>query len=122
MAVSRIFPCIKMAFARTILAILIAASVAMLPMSRGFGFKQDATEITAVEPMHDCCLPKAKPCGQAGDNCGSMGTCAVKCFNYSSDASSPLVLPVTVASVIPLFDSIGFHSQTGNPPFRPPRV
>jgi len=114
-----------MSLARTILAVLIAASVAMLPMGGGFGFKlksQDATEISAVEPMHDCCLSKAKPCSQAVDDCGSMATCAMKCFNYSSDVSSPLVLPFTVANVIPLFDSIGFHSQTGNPPFRPPRV
>jgi hypothetical protein len=114
-----------MSFTRTILAILIAASVAMLPMAGGFGFKlksQNATEISAVEPMHDCCPPAANPCDKTMDDCGSMAACATKCFGYSGGVSTPLGYLLTRADVLPLFESDDFRSLTGSPPFRPPRV
>lgn len=107
------------------MGILIALSVAMLPAAGAAAFKlksQDATEMSASEPMHDCCPPAANPCDQAMDDCGSMATCAMKCFNYSGGVSTPLVHPLTRADIVPLFASIGFHSQTASPPFRPPRV
>ena len=129
-----------MALARTILALLIAASVAVLPAAGAAAFKlksQDATEMSAGksmhdEPMHaesvhdasmhDCCPPEANPCDKAMDNCGNMATCAVKCFSGSTFASSPLSFPLTLSGVMPLFESGDFHSQTGSPPFRPPRI
>jgi hypothetical protein len=124
-----------MALARTILALLIAASVAVLPATGAAAFKlksQDATEMSADKPMHDepmhgepmheCCPPEATPCDKAMDICGNMATCAVKCFSGSTFASSPLSFPLTLASVMPLFESGDFHSQTGSPPFRPPRI
>jgi hypothetical protein len=124
-----------MALARTILALLIAASVAVLPAAGAAAFKlksQDATEMSAGksmqdEPMHDesmheCCPPEANPCDKAMDTCASMATCALKCFGYSTGPSSPLSFPLTFASVMPVFESGDFHSQTGSPPFRPPRV
>src|SRR5215472_3423310 len=113
-----------MAFARTILAMLIALSLALLPAAAGAAFTlkaQDATEMSAAEPMHDCCPPKANPCDKTTDDCGSMAACAMKCFGYSGDAS-PLVYLPTHADAVPLFESGDFHSQTGSPPFRPPRV
>ena len=119
-----------MALARTILALLIAASVAVLPAAGAAAFKlksQDATEMSAGEsmqdePMHDCCPPEANPCDKAMDVCASMATCALKCFSGATFGSSPLSFPLTLASVMPLFESGDFHSQTGSPPFRPPRV
>ena len=124
-----------MALARTILALLIAASVAVLPAAGAAAFKlksQDATEMSASEPMHDmsmhdasmhdCCPPEANPCDKAMDTCASMATCALKCFSGVTFASSPLSFPLTLASVMPLFESGDFHSQTGSPPFRPPRI
>ena len=124
-----------MTLVRTILALLIAMSVAILPAAGAAPFKlksQDATEMSASEPMydepmhdepmHDCCPPAANPCDRAMDDCGTMATCALKCFSYSTGASSPLSFPLTLASVMPLFESSDFHSQTGSPPFRPPRV
>jgi hypothetical protein len=114
-----------MAFARTIFAFLIAASVTLLPAAGAAAFKlksQDATEMSATEPMHECCPPAANPCDKAMDDCGTMATCALKCFNCSTGASSPLSFPLTLASVMPLFESGDFHSQTGSPPFRPPRI
>jgi hypothetical protein len=114
-----------MAFARTIWALLIAASVALLPAAGAAAFKlksQDATEMSATEPMHDCCPPEANPCDKAMDDCGTMATCAVKCFSCSTFASSPLSFPLQLAGVMAPFECSDFHSQTGSPPFRPPRV
>jgi hypothetical protein len=119
-----------MAFARTIWALLIAASVALLPAAGAAAFKlksQDATEMSAGGsmhdgPMHDCCPPAANPCDKAMDDCGTMATCAMKCFSSSTVASSPLSFPLELAGVMSPFESSDFHSQTGSPPFRPPRV
>jgi hypothetical protein len=115
----------KMSLTRTILAILIAASVAVLPMVGVFGFKlksQDAIEISAVGPMHDCCPPAANPCDKTINDCWSMAACATKCFGYSRGVSTPLGHSLTRADVLPLLDGDGFRSLTASPPFRPPRV
>jgi hypothetical protein len=138
----RIVPAFKMAFARTILAFLIALSVVMLPATGGAAFKlklPDGSEqvgvemsavepmstvepMSAVEPMDDCCPHAANPCGQAMDNCGSMATCALTCLSFAGGFSSPLNYSLTLATTMPLFDSGGFRAQTNSPPFRPPRV
>jgi len=113
-----------MAFVRTILAIFIALSVAALPATAGAAFTlrvQDATEMSAPEPMHDCCPPDANPCDKTKADCGSMATCAMKCFGYSGSASPLMYLP-TYTDTVSLFESSDFHSQTGSPPFRPPRL
>jgi hypothetical protein len=115
-----------MAFARTIFALLIAASVAILPAAGAAAFKlkpQDAaTEMSADEPTHDCCPPSANPCDKAMDDCGTMASCALKCFSSSAGVSSPLSFPLTLGSVMPLFEGGDFHSKTSSPPFRPPRI
>jgi hypothetical protein len=113
-----------MAFARTILALLIALSVASLPVAGAAAFKlksQEMTEMSAFEPMDDCCPPAADPC-KSMRGCGSMAACMVNCLSYSGGMSSPLVYPVTLAALMPLFESGILHSQTSCPPFRPPRV
>jgi len=113
-----------MAIVRTILATLIALSVAMLPAAGGAAFTlkaQDAAEMSATEPMHDCCPPKANPCDKSADDCASMAACAMKCFGYSVTIS-PLVYLPTHADTVSPFESRDFHSQSGSPPFRPPRL
>jgi hypothetical protein len=114
-----------MALVRTIFALLIAVSVAVLPAAGAAAFKlksQDATEMSAAEPMHDCCPPAANPCDKAMDDCGTMATCALKCFGCSTLASSPLSFPLKFVGVMSPFESNDFHSQIGRPPFRPPRI
>jgi hypothetical protein len=109
---------------RNLLAILITVAVVVLPMGGAFGSKlksQDATEISAVEPMHDCC-PPANPRDKAMDHCGSMAACAAKCFGYSGGVSTTLVYSLARAHVLLLFDNDDLRSLTGSPPFRPPRV
>jgi hypothetical protein len=114
-----------MIFARTILALVIALSVAMLPTAGGAASKskaQEATEISASEPMHDCCPPDANPCDKAAGDCASMALCALKYLSLSATSSSVLIFPPVLAIIAPPFASNPFHSQTASPPFRPPRV
>src|ERR1043166_3869435 len=109
-----------MRIARTILALLIAASVAMLPAAAGAGLKVKSTEtaeMSVSEPMDDCC---PHPCDKAVDDCLSMAACA--CFGFATTSFSQLVYPSVLASMMPAFASGVFHSQTGHPPFRPPRA
>ena len=56
---------------RTILALLIALSVAMLPAAGGASVavkSGDATEMSAMEDM-DCCPPKVNPCDKGMNDC-----------------------------------------------------
>jgi hypothetical protein len=112
-----------MPLARTIFALLIAVSVAMLPTAGAAAFKmtsQDALEMSASEPMHDCCPSAANPCDK--DDCGSMAVCASTCCVYASGVASPLVYPTVLADAMPLLSSGAWPSQLGSPPFRPPRA
>jgi hypothetical protein len=114
-----------MGLGRTILAALIGLSVAILPAAGVAAFKlkpQDATEISAAEPTHDCCPPAADPCEKAMDDCRSMAACALKCFSYSGGVSSPLIYPWSHASPMPLLRSGPSPAQLSSPPFRPPRI
>jgi len=121
-----------MRIGRTIIALLVALSVAMLPAASGAaaGSKSPAAEDMSASDMSptdmsamegDCCPNKANPCAQM-DDCGSMATCALKCFSFSSGSSSIIVFPSTFAKMATPFASNPFSSQTGTPPFRPPRV
>ena len=108
---------------RTILALLIALSIALLPAAGGAGVKSPAPAgMSVMEGMPDCCLPQANPCEKAMDDCGSMATCALKCFSSSGIASSIIVFPSTFARMTASFAANPLSSQTNSPPFRPPRA
>jgi hypothetical protein len=107
---------------RIILALLVALSVALLPAAGGAGVKSsEPAGMSAMEDMPDCCPQKADPCEKAMDNCGTMATCALKCFSFAS-TSSIVVFPWTFATMTIPFAANPFASQTGSPPFRPPRI
>ena len=116
---------------RTILALLVAVSVAMLPAAAGAGVGSKSPhqagmsmteDMSIAEGMHDCCPPKANPCGHAMDDCGSMATCALKCFSFAGTSSSIVVFPSNFAKMIAPCERSPFSSQMGTPPFRPPRI
>jgi hypothetical protein len=112
-----------MSIGRTILALLIALSVAMLPaaVGSGLGIKSaDMTEMSSMEDM-DCCPHKANPCDQM-DGCTSMAACALHCFSFLGSASLPFAYPLALANRMPVLQDGNIHSQTSSPPFRPPRV
>jgi hypothetical protein len=106
-----------MSTGRTILALLVALSVALLPAAAGAG----VSDMSAMADMHDCC-PNANPCDKAMDDCGTMATCALKCFSFAGTSSSIITFPSISAAMTAAFVSNPFSSQMGSPPFRPPRV
>ena len=114
----------NMRIARTILALLITLSVALLPAAGGAGLASksaDTIEMSAMEDM-DCCPHKANPCDRMG-GCTSMATCALHCFTFAvSSAPLPFVDPLTLADNMPVLQDDDVPSQSGIPPFRPPRV
>jgi hypothetical protein len=109
---------------RAILAILIALSVAMLPAA---GLAVVSSQSAAPADMSmtddmDCCPHKANPCEKAMEDCATMATCALKCFSFAGTLSSTIVFPSTSAKMTASFAANPLSSQTGSPPFRPPRI
>jgi hypothetical protein len=118
-----LFSC-SMKIGRIILALMIALSVAMLPAAGGGSAVMksiDSTDMAAMEDM-DCCPHKASPCDMAMDGCASMAACALTWLTFSDTASSPVIFPSRLAQLNPALGTSPFKSQTGIPPFRPPRV
>ena len=110
---------------RTILALLVALSVALLPAAGVAGVSAkspDSGDMSTMEDMHDCCPPQANPCDKAMDGCSTMASCALKCFSFAATSSSVIVFPSILATMTASFVSRSFPSQMGSPPFRPPRV
>ena len=111
-----------MSIGRTVLALLVALSVAMLPAAAGAGVSVKSpakADMSAMEDMHDCC---PNPCDKAMDDCGTMATCALKCFSFAGTSSSIITFSASFAKMIAPLEHNPFSSQTGAPPFRPPRV
>jgi uncharacterized protein involved in copper resistance len=121
-----------MRIGRAILALLIALSVAMLPAGAGVtqspepadmsATDMSATDMSATDMSDmDCCPHKASPCDKAIDCC-TMAACALKCFNFAGTSSSTIVFPSSFANLAIPFGGGPPPSQTGSPPFRPPRA
>jgi hypothetical protein len=117
-----------MALGRTILAFMIALSVAMLPAAGGMAVASTADVATMTDSsmadtaMMDCCPGSKMPFDKAAGNCCAMAACALKCFGFSGTTFSDLVFPPSKTTVEPSRVRQGFRSREGNPPFRPPRV
>jgi hypothetical protein len=114
-----------MSIGRTILALLIALSVAMLPAAGGAGVSSkspEPTDMSVMEDMPDCCPHKANPCDKAIGDCGMMATCALKCFSFAGPPFSVIVFPSIFAKMTASFAGNPFISQAASPPFRPPRA
>jgi hypothetical protein len=120
-----------MSIGRTTLALLIALSVAMLPAAAGVRVSvtsADMTEMSAMADMPDCCphmadlCDKANTCDKVMGDCASMTTCALKCFSFAGTSFSNIVFPSSSAKMPASIAGNPFSSQTGSPPFRPPRV
>lgn len=107
---------------RTILTVLLAIAVALLPIMGGMAASAKAVASVPVVTAVDCCHEQS-PCddSQAGDDCTSMSVCAVKCFNFAgmSDGSRLHVFSAT-AVVTPAFPVA--ISRAVPPLLRPPRV
>jgi len=110
-----------MRIGRTILAALIAISVAMVPMAAGAFAKMMDTPASMT--LDDGCMHHGKKAGdKAADDCAAMAACALKCFNFSQPASATLNAPHVVLAAMSERASPHVDSLQGLPPFRPPRI
>jgi uncharacterized membrane protein len=113
----------NMSIARTILVLLISLSVVLLPAAAGAGLSlksADTIEMSAMVDM-DCCPHKANPCDRM-DGCASMATCVVHCFSFAASGVRLPFVGLTLADNMPVLQDGNVPSQSGIPPFRPPRV
>jgi hypothetical protein len=113
-----------MRIGRTILAFLIALSLATLPMAGAFAVPQDeatASEV-AVTSAHDCCEGDGTPAGHAMKECQAAAGCATKCFNFFAVALAGVTISLPTGGMDSPLVSDPIHSQTASLPFRPPRA
>jgi hypothetical protein len=127
-----------MRFVRTILALIIALSVAIVPVAGSAAplprTQATTDKITAhshamsemAEAM-DCCTdqatsPGVRPCDQAKGHCDPMAFCAAQSVSLADPAIYRFGLPRLAgnALLVPADQVVSLHA--GNPPFRPPRV
>jgi hypothetical protein len=122
---------------RTMLALMIALSVALLPqagsaalivksgphVASGTMAKSMAMDTDASDVMDECCPDhgKSKPCDQPTDRC-PMVFCAVQPVNLAATDPFRFDFPMTVATLLPLPADQVVALHAGSPPFRPPRV
>src|SRR5262249_3646995 len=105
---------------RKILILWLAFSVAVLPTMAAVAAKSaDMPQMSSSMDDMDCC-PHKNP--QAIDGCcSSMATCPMNCFGFAG-MSSLIIFPLLTDDLPFAAASNPLHSQTGNPPFRPPRI
>ncbi len=115
-----------MRLARTVMAFVIALSVAM-PSATGAAAVSaksagmaDSADMSVA--MDDCCPDHAKPCDQGGDQCQSMVSCAYQSFGISNAAVSQFAYPLLPGHPFSTLAEQAVPLHAGNLPFRPPRV
>jgi hypothetical protein len=116
---------------RTIFAFLIALSLALLPAVGGSAAVAKSADMTLMATMGDtdtvamddmdCCPHQSNP-GDKMDKSACMAICALQCFTLGGTTISTIVFPSHQARLSVALNTNPFSSQTGRPPFRPPRV
>jgi hypothetical protein len=110
---------------RTIFAVLIGLSVALLPATTGFAAGVTPTTESSAVAMPDCDHHHNAPAGQThkaihGGAC--MANCALSCFSFAATGYSAIALSPPVSDTLkPARVSDSISSLMGSPPFRPPR-
>jgi hypothetical protein len=110
---------------QTILAIVVALSVAATPVAAGFttGGKALAPSVSADVP--DCEHHHGQPndtTPKSTDGCDCMAGCALKCFTTTVVSFSSLSFSLSPSVALkPVRMENKVASRMGSPPFRPPR-
>ena len=113
-----------MRIGRTILAFLVALSLAMLPMAGAFAVPSDEPMVSdvVVASAHDCCDHESTPADHMMKECQASAGCTAKCFNFYAVVFSGVTIPSPIGGTESHFVCNPFHSQTASPPYRPPRA
>jgi hypothetical protein len=113
---------------RTIVAVLLALSVATPPATVGIAAgARTAAEMSVTKAMPDCdhrhhIAPGNKTEKSAYD-CASLAGCSLKCFNFTGVAFSGVIFSSPASAALrPVRTSTNVSSQMNSPPFRPPRA
>lgn len=124
-----------MRFVRTIMVVVIALSVATLPIAAAFmpGSKAQGTSVDMPgemampsemsAAMHDCCPDHAKRESNDHSSKGCpMACCAVQLAGIANAAAFRLDFPIAAGISLPIPVDQVVASHSSSPPFRPPRV
>jgi hypothetical protein len=113
---------------RLILSLCIAASVAMLPGTFGNAAASQSkqsteatVEISNAHAKADCDRDEKKP-EKPAIGCDLSTACGLKCFGSTGVMPSIPLVHVLAADDLLVPISQAIRSETGSPPFRPPRV
>lgn len=113
-----------MRIGRTILAFLVAVSLATLPVAGAFAVPGDepmASDVM-VASAHDCCDPESTPADHVMKECHASAGCTAKCFTFYAVIFSEAAMPSPGGGTESGFVGNPFYSQTASPPYRPPRA
>jgi predicted lipoprotein with Yx(FWY)xxD motif len=109
---------------RTVVAFLVALSLAMLPMSRLSAMASDqasaATEVVESQDHH--CDHDGMPINHAMKDCQASADCAAKCANAYAVVFAGVIIPAPIGGMESSFVSNPFDSLPAHPPYRPPRI
>ncbi len=121
-----------MRFARTVMAFVIALSVATLPvagsasivvkLSSGAAFSQSSSDAYMSASMDGCCPDQTAPCDLPSDQCPSMASCALQSVSLADVTGASLTYPLVPGNPLPVLTDQAVPLHGGSPPFRPPRV
>jgi hypothetical protein len=131
-----------MRIGRTILAFLVAVSVAMLPTAGAFALPSDEPTVSdaviasdhdrcghesmasevVVGSAHDCCHHQSIPADHVMKECHASAGCTAKCFSVVALIFSGVTISSPTGGTESDFVSNPFCSQTASPPYRPPRA
>ena len=107
-----------MRIGRTILAFLVALSLALLPMAGAFAVPSDeptASDVV-VASAHDCCDHESTSADHVMKECQASAGCVAKCFNFYAVVFSGVTIPSPIGGTESHFVSNPFYSQTASPP------
>ena len=111
---------------RTILAIVIGLSVAILPATAGYTASAAISEMSASAAMPDCDHDhgaSGDPTQKPAHDCACMAACALSCFNFTATACSDITFSSsTSAALKPVRTADKLPVQMASAPFRPPRA
>jgi hypothetical protein len=111
---------------QAILAIVVALSVATLPMGGGFIANSKTMEMSASVAVPDCGHHHHAPSNKTqktANDCASMAGCALKCFNFTGLTLSRIAFSSPAGAALdPIRVSDDVLPRTGTLPFRPPRA
>jgi hypothetical protein len=127
---------------RTILAFLVALSLALLPMASAFALPSDEPTVSdvviasadhrcdhesiasevVVASSHDCCDHQSIPADHVMKECLASAGCTAKCCSFVALVFSGVTIPSPIGGTESHFVSNPIHSHTASPPYRPPRA